>query len=29
MVSPVLDYCDAVWHDCGQGNNDKIEGLQR
>ena len=23
MVSPVLDYCDAVWHDCGQGNNDK------
>ena len=29
MVFLVLDYCDAVWDDCGQGNNDKIVGLQR
>ena len=29
MVLPVLDYCDVVWHDCGQGNSDKIERLQR
>ena len=29
MVLPVLDYCDAVWHECGQGNSDKIERLQR
>ena len=20
MVLPVLDYCDDVWHECGQGN---------
>ena len=29
MVLPVLDYCDAVWHECGQGNSDKTEPLQR
>ena len=29
IVLPVLDYCDAVWHECGQGNSDKIERLQR
>ena len=29
MVLPVLDYCDAVWHECGQGNSAKIERLQR
>ena len=29
MVLSVLDYCDAVWHECGQGNSDKIERLQR
>ena len=29
MVLPVLDYCDAVWHECGQGNSDKMERLQR
>ena len=29
MVLPVLDYCDAVWHDCEHGNNEKIEWLQR
>ena len=29
MVLPVLDYCDVVWHECGQGNSDKIERLQR
>ena len=29
MVLPVLDYCDAVWHECRQGNSEKIERLQR
>ena len=29
MVLPVLDWCDAVWHECGQGNSDKIERLRR
>ena len=29
MVLPVLDYCDAVWHECGQRNSDKMERLQR
>ena len=29
MVLPVLDYCDVVWHECGQGNNNDIERLQR
>ena len=29
MVLLVLDYCDAVWHECGQGNSAKIERLQR
>ena len=29
MVLPVLDYCDVVWHECGQGNSDKMERLQR
>ena len=29
MVLPVLDYCDVAWHECGQGNSDKIERLQR
>ena len=29
MVLPVLDYCDAVWHEYGQGNSDEIERLQR
>ena len=29
MVLPVLDYCDVVWHECGQGNNDDIERLQK
>ena len=28
-VVPVLDYCDAVWHECGQGKSDKIERLQK
>ena len=28
MVLPVLDYCDAVWHECRQGNSAKIERLQ-
>ena len=28
MVPPVLDYCDTVWHECGQGNSDKIERLK-
>ena len=27
MVLPVLDYCDAVWHEGGQGNSAKIERL--
>ena len=25
----VLDYCDVVWHECGQGNSEEIERLQR
>ena len=29
MVLLGLDYCDDVWHECRQGNNDKMEGLQR
>ena len=29
MVLPVLDYCDIVCNECGQGNNDDIERLQR
>ena len=29
MVLPVLDYCDVVWHERGQENNDDIERLQR
>lgn len=32
MVLPVLDYYDVVivvWDECGQGNNDEIERLQR
>ena len=29
IVLPVQDYCDAVCHECGQGNSDKIERLQR
>ena len=29
MGLPVLDYCDAVWYECGQGNSNKIERLQR
>ena len=29
MVLPVLDYCNAVWHEFGQGNCDKTERLQR
>ena len=29
MVLPVLDYCDIVFHECGQGNQDKLELLQR
>ena len=29
MRDEVLDYCDVVWHECGQGNSDKIEQLQR
>ena len=28
MVLPVLDYCDAVWHEYGKGNSAKIERLQ-
>ena len=28
MVVPVLDYCDAVWHECRQGNSDKTERLK-
>ena len=29
MVLPVLDYCDIVFHECGQGNQDELEFLQR
>ena len=29
MVIPVLDYCDIVFHECGQGNQDELERLQR
>ena len=29
MVLPVLDYCGAVWHECGQGNSDEIERRQK
>ena len=29
MVLEVLDYCNALWHECGQGNSDKTEQLQR
>ena len=29
MVLPVLDYCDIVFHECGQGNQDELEHLQR
>ncbi len=29
MVLPVLDYCDIVFHECGQGNQDELERLQR
>ncbi len=29
MVLPVLDYGDIVFHECGQGNQDELERLQR
>ena len=29
MVLSVLDYCDIVFHECGQGNQDELERLQR
>lgn len=29
MILRVLDYCDVVWHECGEGNGDKIQWLQR
>ena len=29
MVLPVLDYCDIVFNECGQGNQDELELLQR
>ena len=29
MALPFLDYCDVVCHECGRGNSDKIERLQR
>ena len=29
MVLPVVDYCDVVWHERAQDNNDDIERLQR
>ena len=29
MVLPVLDYCDIVFHECGQENQDELEHLQR
>ena len=29
MVLPVVDYCDIVFHECGQGNQDELERLQR
>ena len=29
MVLPILDYCDIVWHESGQGNDKVVERLQR
>ena len=29
MILPILDYCGAVFHGCGKGNEKVLEGLQR
>ena len=29
MILPVLDYCGAVLHGCGKGNEEELERLQR
>ena len=29
MILPILDYCGAVFHRCGKGNEDSLECLQR
>ena len=29
MILPILDYCDIVWHESGQGNDKVVERLQR
>lgn len=29
MVLPILEYRDAVWHNCGQENSETLERLQR
>ena len=28
MILPILDYCDAVLHGCGKGNEEELEHLQ-
>lgn len=29
MILPILDYCSAVFHGCGKGNDEELERLQR
>ena len=29
MVLPILDYCDVLWHESGQGNDKVVERLLR
>ena len=29
MILPILDYCGAVFHRCGKGNEESLECLQR
>ena len=29
MILPILDYCGAVFHRCGKGNEECLESLQR
>ena len=29
MILPILDYCGAVFHRCGKGNEEGLECLQR
>ena len=29
MILPILDYCGAVFHRCGKGNEEGLESLQR